>query len=99
MSPPNPTGSFAFTTTGTDQQGITGSGNAIASFLLGQVDTFQIDLQTAKIRPRDHLPGLFTELTGASQIGERSTLERGTAATIDQAQSGGRGLQPRYAAA
>jgi hypothetical protein len=55
VSPPNPTGSFAFTTTGTDQQGVTGSGNAIASFLLGQVDTFQIDLQTAKIRPRDHI--------------------------------------------
>ncbi len=55
VSPPNPTGSFAFTTTGTDQQGVTGSGNAIASFLLGQVDTFQIDLQTAKLRPRDHI--------------------------------------------
>ena len=55
VSPPNPTGSFAFTTTGTNQQGVTGSGNAIASFLLGQVDTFQIDLQTAKLMPRDHI--------------------------------------------
>jgi hypothetical protein len=61
VSPPNPTGSFAFTTTGTDQQGITSSGNAIASFLLGQVDTFQIDLQTAKIRPRDHIQEYFVE--------------------------------------
>jgi hypothetical protein len=61
VSPPNPTGSFAFTTTGTDQQGVTGSGNAIASFLLGQVDTFQIDLQTAKIRPRDHIQEYFLE--------------------------------------
>jgi hypothetical protein len=61
VSPPNPTGSFAFTTTGTDQQGVTGSGNAIASFLLGQVDTFQIDLQTAKIRPRDHIQEYFVE--------------------------------------
>jgi hypothetical protein len=61
VSPPNPTGSFAFTTTGTDQQGVTNSGNAIASFLLGQVDTFQIDLQTARIRPRDHIQEYFLE--------------------------------------
>ena len=61
VSPPNPTGSFAFTTTGTDQQGVTGSGNSIASFLLGQVDTFQIDLQTAKLRPRDHIQEYFAE--------------------------------------
>jgi len=52
VSPGSPTGTFAFTTTGTDQQGVTGSGNAIASFLLGQVDNFQIDLQENKIRPR-----------------------------------------------
>ncbi len=61
VAPPNPTGSFAFTTTGTDQQGITDSGNAIASFLLGQVDTFQIDLQQSKIRPRDHIEEYFVQ--------------------------------------
>ncbi len=61
VSPPNPTGSFAFTTTGTDQQGSTNSGNAIASFLLGQVDTFQIDLQESKIRPRDHIEEYFVQ--------------------------------------
>lgn len=61
VSPPNPTGSFAFTTTGTDQQGVTNSGNAIASFLLGQVDTFQIDLQESRIRPRDHIEEYFVE--------------------------------------
>jgi hypothetical protein len=52
IAPGSPTGTFAFTTTGTDQQGVTGSGNAIASFLLGQVDNFQIDLQENKMRPR-----------------------------------------------
>jgi len=61
VSPPNPTGSFAFTTTGTNQQGVTNSGNAIASFLLGQVDTFQIDLQESKIRPRDHIEEYFLQ--------------------------------------
>ena len=65
ISPPNPTGSFAFTTTGTDTQTPTGSantgGNSIASFLLGQVDTFSIDLQTAKLRPRDHMEEYFLQ--------------------------------------
>jgi hypothetical protein len=61
VSPPNPTGSFAFTTTGTNQQGITNSGNSVASFLLGQVDTFQIDLQQAKIRPRDYIEEYFLQ--------------------------------------
>ena len=54
-------GLFAFTTTGTNQQGVTNSGNAIASFLLGQVDTFQIDLQENKIRPRDHIDEFFVQ--------------------------------------
>ena len=61
VSPPNPTGSFAFTTTGTNQQGVTNSGNAFASFLLGQVDTFSIDLQRNKIRPRDHIEEFFIQ--------------------------------------
>jgi hypothetical protein len=61
IAPPNPTGGFAFTTTGTNQQGVTNSGNAIASFLLGQVDTFQIDLQQSKIRPRDHIQEYFVQ--------------------------------------
>lgn len=61
IAPSNPTGSFAFTTTGTNQQGVTNSGNAFASFLLGQVDTFQIDLQRQRLRPRDHIEELFAQ--------------------------------------
>ena len=52
IAPGNPTGAFGFTTTGTNQQGVTNSGNAIASLLLGQVDNFQIDLQENRMRPR-----------------------------------------------
>ncbi len=63
ISPPNPTGSFAFTTTGTDTQTATSAsstgGNALASFLLGQVDTFSIDLQQRTIRPRDYIYEIF----------------------------------------
>jgi hypothetical protein len=80
VAPPNPTGSFAFTTTGTDQQGLTGSGNAFASFLLGQVDTFSIDLQTAKLRPRDHIQEYFfqDDLRASSRL----TLNLGTRWTL-----------------
>lgn len=61
IAPPNPTGAFAFTVTGTNQQGVTNSGNAFASFLLGQVDNFQIDLQQNKIRPRDHIEEFYLQ--------------------------------------
>jgi hypothetical protein len=63
VAPPNPTGSFAFTTTGTNtlSNGATSGGNALASFLLGQVDTFQIDLQTSTMRPRDHIFESFAQ--------------------------------------
>ncbi len=65
ISPPNPTGSFAFTVTGTDTQSATATsaastgGNSFASFLLGQVDTFSIDLQQRTIRPRDYIYEIF----------------------------------------
>jgi hypothetical protein len=61
VSPPNPTGAFAFTTTGTNLPSVTNSGNSFASFLLGQVDTFQIDLQQHKLRPRDHIEEFFVQ--------------------------------------
>src|SRR6201999_3488856 len=63
IAPPNPTGSFAFTTTGTDTTGANGAtgGNAFASFLLGQVDTFSIDLQQRTIRPRDYIHEFFAQ--------------------------------------
>ena len=61
IAPGNPTGAFAFTTTGTNQQGVTNSGNSIASFLLGQVDNFQIDLQQSKMRPRARTEEYFVQ--------------------------------------
>ena len=66
IAPPNPQGSFAFTVTGTDTQTAAGSaatvgGNSFASFLLGQVDTFSIDLQNRTIRPRDSIYEFFVQ--------------------------------------
>jgi len=60
ISPSNPTGSFLFSTTGTDSLAAAG-GDAFASFLLGQVDTFSIDLQQSKIRPRDQIQEFFVQ--------------------------------------
>ena len=67
IAPPNPTGSFAFTTTGTNTTtaapatAASTGGNALASFLLGQVDTFSIDLQSRTIRPRDYIYEFFAQ--------------------------------------
>ena len=67
IAPPNPTGSFAFTTTGTNvttaapSTAASTGGNALASFLLGQVDTFSIDLQQRTIRPRDYIHEFFLQ--------------------------------------
>lgn len=63
IAPPNPTGSFTFTNTGTNITGPMGStgGNALAGFLLGQVDTFSIDLQSRTIRPRDYIYEFFVQ--------------------------------------
>jgi hypothetical protein len=59
LNPPNPTGSFAFTTTGTNAAGVTGSGNALASLLLGQVNAFSIDIQKNLIQSRAHIAEFF----------------------------------------
>jgi len=90
VAPPNPTGAFAFTVTGTNQQGATGTGNAFASFLLGQVDNFQIDLQQSKIRPRDQIQEFYVQdnwrLTNRLilNLGARWTLHHPSTEVNDQ---------------
>ena len=45
VQPPSPTGSFTFNAVGSDLPGVANTGTPLASFLLGQVQLFSIDLQ------------------------------------------------------
>jgi hypothetical protein len=59
MQPASPTGLFSFSSLFTDNN--SSGGSALASFLLGQVQTFTIDLQQKKIRPRAHIQEYFIQ--------------------------------------
>ena len=62
IQPPSPTGNFTFSTLFTNSQAVptigsalsSFTGNALASFLLGQVQTFSIDVQQKVLQPRAH---------------------------------------------
>jgi hypothetical protein len=81
LNPPNPTGSFAFTTTGTNSPAVTGSGNALASLLLGQVNAFSIDIQKNVIQPRAHIAEFF--IGDDWKVSPRLTLNIGTRYTLN----------------
>lgn len=69
LQPPSPAGQFNFSTLFTNSQGIptvggllsSFTGNSLASFLLGQVQTFSIDLQQDVLRPRAHIQEYFIQ--------------------------------------
>ncbi|MDT7810104.1 MAG: hypothetical protein QOJ42_20, partial [Acidobacteriaceae bacterium] len=81
LNPPNPTGSFAFTTTGTNNSAVSGSGNALASLLLGQVSAFTIDVQPKVIQPRAHIAEFF--VSDDWKVSNRLTLNIGTRYTLN----------------
>ena len=81
LNPPNPTGSFGFTTTGTNSSAVTGSGNALASLLLGQVNAFTIDIQKNVIQPRAHIAEFF--IGDDWRVSSRLTLNIGTRYTLN----------------
>jgi hypothetical protein len=64
LQPASPTGSFQFTNILTSNLSATGipvtnTGNSFASFLLGQVQTFTIDVQREVLKPRAHIAEFF----------------------------------------
>ncbi len=72
VNPANPTGSYAFTTTGTNSS--TGAGgNALASLLLGQVNAFSIDIQNQALQERAHIAEFFAG--DEWKVSDRLTLE------------------------
>ncbi len=80
VNPANPTGSYAFTTTGTDSS--TGaSGNALASMLLGQVNAFSIDIQNRALQERAHIAEFFAG--DDWKVSNRLTLSIGTRYTLN----------------
>ncbi len=81
LNPPNPTGSFAFTTTGSNSSAVTGSGNALASLLLGQVNAFTIDIQKQVIQPRARIAEFF--IGDDWKVSPRLTLNIGTRYTLN----------------
>ena len=61
VQPPSPTGSFTFSNLFTDLPGTPNTGTPFASFLLGQVQQFSIDLQRQQIRNRASFQEYFVQ--------------------------------------
>jgi hypothetical protein len=66
LQPPNPTGNFQFTnifTSNLNAAGapVAGTGNAFASFLLGQVTKFSLDAQSQVLKPRANIVEFFIQ--------------------------------------
>ena len=81
IQPPSPTGSFTFNQLGSDQPGVTNTGTPLASFLLGQVQSFSIDLQTSQIRERARFQEYFVQ--DDWKIGDRLTFTPGLRYTLN----------------
>jgi hypothetical protein len=81
VQPPSPTGSFTFSSLFTDQPGVTNTGTPFASFLLGQVQQFSIDLQQEQIRNRAHFEEYFVQ--DDWRVSDRLTVNAGVRYTLN----------------
>ena len=81
VQPPSPTGSFTFSSLFTDLPGVTNTGTPLASFLLGQVQQFSIDLQQDAIRNRAHFQEYFVQ--DDWRLSNRLTVNAGLRYTLN----------------
>jgi len=89
IQPASPTGNFTFSTLFTNSQelptigsALSGfTGNAFASFLLGQVQTFSIDVQEKVVRPRAHDQEYFIQ--DDFKASSRLTINAGVRYTLN----------------
>jgi hypothetical protein len=73
LNPPNPTGNFTFNTSGT--------GNAVASLLLGYVNSFTIDIQKLLLQERAHIAEFF--IVDDWRVSDRLSVSLGTRYTLN----------------
>ena len=81
VQPPSPTGSFTFSNLFTDLPGTANTGTPFASFLLGQVQLFSIDLQQDQIRNRAHWEEYFIQ--DDWRLSDRWTINGGVRYTLN----------------
>ena len=81
MQPASPTGPFTFSNLFTDLPGTANTGTPFASFLLGQVQQFSIDLQQERIRNRAHFQEYFVQ--DDWRVSERVTVNAGLRYTLN----------------
>ena len=81
IQPPSPTGSFTFSNLFTDQPGVANTGTPLASFLLGQVQMFSIDLQQSQIQERAHFQEYFIQDNW--KVSDRLTINPGLRYTLN----------------